>query len=135
MDRAGFRALLQRLADAWQTQNTQAGLDCFTADAIYMEPPDLQLVVGHDELRPYFEALEPGTFMRWQHISFDEASQTGVGEFVFGEEGYAMADHGVCVVEVRDGRIGHWREYIRKGPADRTAFLALEGKDWKWRPD
>ena len=52
MDSAGFRALLQRLADAWQTQNTQAGLDCFTADAIYMEPPDLQLVVGHDELRP-----------------------------------------------------------------------------------
>ena len=129
---AGFRALLQRLARAWSEQDTDAALSCFTEDAIYMEPPDEQLFQGHGELRPYFAALEPGTFMTFHQIWFDEARQTGAGEFSFGAAGKPEADHGVAVVEVRNGRIAFWREYFEKGPAEFETFLSREEKNWKW---
>lgn len=120
-----FRNLLQELARAWNEQNTEAGLACFTEDADYREPPDLQSVQGHAELRPYFDALEPGTYMRFHHIWFDEASQTGVGEYTFGHTGQPGALHGVCVVTLRAGRIAVWREYQRRGPADFGVFIGV----------
>ncbi len=60
-----FRDLMERLARGWSTQDTDLALSCFTPDAVYMEPPDVQLYVGHDQLRPYFAALTPGTYMRF----------------------------------------------------------------------
>lgn len=54
LDTRAFVALMQRLARAWSEQDTGAALACFTADAVYMEPPDIQLYEGHDQLGPYF---------------------------------------------------------------------------------
>jgi hypothetical protein len=127
-----FRELLERLGRAWSTQDTELGLSCFTEQAVYMEPPDVQLYVGHDELRPYFAALTPGTFMRFHAIAFDETAGVGFGEYSFGSEGEEVADHGVAVVEVEDERVAFWREYQRKGPADHAGFLARERKTWQW---
>lgn len=132
MNPSEFRALLQRLADAWSNLDTETAVACFTTDAVYMEPPSEQLFVGHAQLRPYFAALEPGTFMRWTGVWFDETSQTGAGEFVFGDEGDALADHGVAVIDIEDGLIARWREYLQKGPADQDAFLTVDGKEWTW---
>lgn len=124
--------LMRRLAQAWNQQDTESALLCFTDDAIYMEPPDIQLYIGHEQLRPYFSALEPGTFMLFHNLWFDESSQTGAGEYSFGMTGSATADHGIVVVELRDGKIAFWREYQRKGPADFAAFLNPQGKAWQW---
>jgi hypothetical protein len=128
----GFRELLERLARAWSTQDTELGVGCFADDAVYTEPPDLQLYAGHEQLRPYFAALTPGTFMRFHAVAFDEASQRGFGEYSFGHERSETADHGVAVVEVRDGRIGTWREYQRKGASAFAEFISTEGKTWEW---
>jgi hypothetical protein len=38
----------------------------------------------------------------------------------------------MSVVDVVDGRIRAWREYLVKGPADQERFLATDGKDWRW---
>jgi SnoaL-like domain len=127
-----FREVMERLARAWSTQDLELGLSCFAADAVYMEPPDVQLFVGRDELRPYFDALTPGTFMRFHTIAFDEASQRGAGEFSFGSHGEETADHGVAVVEMENGLIRIWREYLRKGPASFDEFTAMVGKKWQW---
>jgi ketosteroid isomerase-like protein len=127
-----FRELMERLARAWSTQDTELGLSCFTEDAVYMEPPDVQLYLGHEQLRPYFAALTPGTFMRFHTLAFDEGAQRGAGEYSFGSAGSDTADHGVAVVELRDGRIGTWREYQRKGPASFETFTGVEGKTWAW---
>lgn len=132
MTAAEFRELMERLARAWSTQDTELGLTCFTEDAVYMEPSDIQLYLGHEQLRPYFAALTPGTFMRFHTIAFDEDAQRGTGEYTFGSEGEETADHGVAVVEIADGRIGVWREYQRKGPASFDNFTAVEGKGWEW---
>ena len=129
---AAFRELLAKVARGWSTQDTDLALSAFAPDAVYMEPPNIQLYRGHAELRPYFGALTAGYFMRFHHVWFDEAGQTGGGEYSFGKEGARTADHGVAVVELRNGRIAIWREYQRKGPLTREAFLASEGKDWEW---
>ena len=127
-----FRELLERLADAWSTQDTELGLSCFTEDASYTEPPDVQRYVGHEQLRPYFAALTPGTFMRFHSIAFEESSQRGFGEYSFGHERSETADHGVAVVEVAGDRIAVWREYQRKGPSAFAEFVAAEGKTFEW---
>jgi hypothetical protein len=132
MTEGGFRELMERLARAWSTQDAELGLSCFTKEAVYMEPPDVQLYVGHDELRPYFAALAPGTLMRFHALAFDEAARVGFGEYSFGSGGTEVADHGVAVVELEGERIAFWREYQRKGPADRGDFLARGGKTWQW---
>jgi ketosteroid isomerase-like protein len=132
LDEAGFRQLMQSLADPWESGDIEAGLRCFTADAAYMEPPDIQLFAGQDELGQYFGAVEPGTFMRWHDLWFDKQHQTGAGEFSFGLHGQPTSDHGMCAVELRDGRIALWREYQRTGPADWQLFVSATGKDWQW---
>ena len=128
----GFVTLMERLADAWSRQDTERGIECFTEDAVYMQPPDEQLFRGRAELRKYFGALKAGTTMKFQHLAFDERAQRGFGEFTFGSVGAAKADHGVTVIEVREGRIASWREYFIEGPAAFPDFIAQDGKRWKW---
>ena len=132
MNQGEFRELMERLARGWSTQDTDLALSCFTPDAVYMEPPDLQLFVGHDQLRPYFAALTPGTYMRFRVLAFDEDAQVGAGEYAFGSEEEDTADHGVAVVELENGRIRFWREYQRKGPPAVEEFLRVDGKRWQW---
>jgi hypothetical protein len=127
-----FQTLMEKLARAWSQQDTESALDCFREDAIYIEPPDLQLYQGHQQLRPYFAALQPGTWMRFHHLWFDEARQVGAGEYSFGSEGQPTADHGVAVVELQDGRIAFWREYQRKGPPAFQDFIEIRNKTWQW---
>jgi hypothetical protein len=132
INEADFRKLMNRLADAWSGQNTEQALTCFTDNAVYMEPPNIQFYEGHRQLRPYFAALKPGTFMRFHNLWFDESKQVGAGEYSFGEVGSKDADHGVVVVELRNGRIAFWREYQQKGPVSFERFIDKNGKEWKW---
>jgi ketosteroid isomerase-like protein len=129
---ADFRTLMATLADAWSSQDTQRALTCFTEDALYMQPPDLQFYRGAGELRKLFAALRPGTVMTFHHLAFDASAQVGFGEFSFGRSGATKADHGVVVVTLRDGRIASWREYFQEGPGSFAEFVAVEGKAWKW---
>lgn len=135
LNAAAFREMMNRLADCWSQQKTDQALACFTEDAIYMEPPDIQFYKGHSQLRPYFAALKPGTFMRFHNLWFDEARQIGAGEYSFGEGNEPTADHGVVVVELRDGRIAFWREYQQKGPTSFEQFLDTKDKRWRWTID
>jgi uncharacterized protein (TIGR02246 family) len=132
MTRDEFRALIQRLADAWGALDAEAAVACFTDDAVYMQPPDEQLFVGRDELVAYFEPLEPGTYLRLDNVWFDEEIQRGAVESTFGVGEQESAVHGVSAVDIADGRIRAWREYVVKGPADQDRFLATDGKKWRW---
>lgn len=127
-----FSELMNRLATAWGTQNTDLALSCFCDDAIYMQPPDIQVYIGHDQLRAYFGALTAGTYLRYHHIWFDETKQVGCVEFTFGIEGKPKADTGIIVITLRDGLIAHWREYFQKGSANFAEFIGVDGKEWQW---
>lgn len=111
MTAAEFRALLERLASAWNEGDARKGANCFTEDAVYTEPPDKQEYRGRQRLFEFFggEAGRRGQMrMAWHHIAFDEERQIGMGEFTFE---YGGRVHGVTVVRVRDGLIANWREY------------------------
>src|SRR3972149_2783323 len=127
-----FYALMEQLARAWSQQDTDSALACFSQDAVYLEPPDIQFYQGHEQLRPYFAALKPGAFMHFHNLWFDETKQVGAGEYSFGMTGKATADHGIAVVALRSGKIAVWREYQRKGPSGFQDFIGTEGKTWQW---
>jgi uncharacterized protein (TIGR02246 family) len=129
---AEFRSLIQRLADGWAALDAAAAVDCFTDDAVYMQPPEEQLFVGRDQLLAYFAPLAAGTYLRLDNVWFDEGRQRGAVEFTFGVGDQEPVDHGVSIVDVDDGRIRAWREYLVKGPADQNRFLAMDGKGWHW---
>ncbi len=122
---------MNNIAEGWSTQNTNLALSSFDENAIYMEPPDIQYFRGHVQLRPYFDALESQHRMEFHHLCFDEASQTGSGEFTF-SYGKPNASVGVVIVELEKGKIKFWREYLREGPTDFQEFLKIEDKDWEW---
>ena len=127
-----FKTLLHQLATAWTEQNTVQALVFFTDSATYMQPPDQQLYQGREQLQKYFGALKPGTVMYFHQIWFDAQTQTGVGEFTFGNRASQHAVTGTAVVALKKGRIHHWREYFIQGPKDFKQFIATEGKRWKW---
>jgi hypothetical protein len=127
-----FIILMKKLARAWSEQDLEAALACFTENAIYMEPPDIQLYLGQEQLRAYFGALKPGTFMQFHNIWFDELKQIGAGEYSFGMENSEKADHGIAVVSIQEGRMAFWREYQQKGPLSFEKFVSWEDKAWQW---
>ena len=45
---AELASLLERLATAWSTQDTELALSCFTEDAVCMEPPDIRIYVADE---------------------------------------------------------------------------------------
>ncbi len=122
---------MHRLARAWADLDAEVAVGCFTTDAVYMQPPDVQCYTGTDQLRAYFGALEEGTYLDYQNLWFDEASQVGCAEFSFGVRGRPEADHGTIVVGLEGGAISHWREYVQKGPASFEVFVAVD-KVWQW---
>lgn len=131
-DTVRFERLMGTLAQAWSKQDTRLALSCFSSDAVYMQPPDQQLYRGTAELEKLFGGLRPGTVMTFHTLAFDARKQVGFGEFSFGSSGEPTADHGVVVVQLRDGRIASWREYFESGPASFADFIGVDGKTWKW---
>lgn len=127
-----FQALLTTLARSWETLDTEAALALFAPDAHYVQPPDVQMFVGHAQLRAYFGALMAGTFMRWHNVWFNGDTQVGAGEFSFGTHGQESATHGVAVIRIEKGRITSWHEYLQRGPASHETFLSTQGKRWQW---
>jgi ketosteroid isomerase-like protein len=130
-----FRARAETVARGWETQNPDAALACFDPEAVYIEPPDVQLFVGFDQLRPYFAAVPPGTTMTIHRTWFDPVTQSGSIEFSFAGAGRDMATHGIAALTLRNGRIVEWCELQREGPRAWADFKRTDGKDWRWTAD
>jgi len=106
-----FEQLMQTVANGWKEGNARKAADCFSEDAIYIEPPDKQLYHGRAELYDFFGG-DAGTDlpmkMTWHHLAFNEEEQLGFGEYTFQLRGRY---HGIVVVKIEFGLIKHWREY------------------------
>lgn len=127
MTSSEFYCLLTTVAESWNEADVVRAVDCFTDDAIYMEPPDRHFFQGRAQLIRLFATLSPGKNMEWHHIWFDERSQVGAGEFTFAQ-GQA---HGVAVIEVEEGKIKLWREYQWHGDMPWVRFLTHESKTFQ----
>lgn len=121
MDSHEFTSLMHRLAHAWNTGDANAAADCFTTDAIYVEPGDRQRYVGRAEIFALSGGQAPPPMaMTWHSLVFDGAQQLGCGEYTFrGRRQY----HGLVITQLRDGRISRWREYQYPSESDWTEFI------------
>lgn len=126
-----FQKLMHNIVVGWSTQNTDKALSSFSADAIYMEPPNIQYYRGHQQLRPYFDELDSRYKMEFHSLWFNTKTQSGAGEYTF-SYGKDTSDVGIVVVELDNGKIKFWREYQRKGPTDFEEFLRIDNKEWEW---
>ena len=110
-ERRSFAALMGRIATGWNSGDAAGAADCFTEDAVYMEPPDRQRYEGRAALFEFFGGNQrhpPKMSMTWHHLAFDAPTQTGFGEYTFeGNRRY----HGIVVVKLRNGKVSLWREY------------------------
>ncbi len=131
MNTTEFRKLMQTIADGWNTKDAKNAADCFSDDAIYIEPPDKQFFRGKDQLYEYFGG-EAGFDMKlaWHHLFFDEEKQHGAGEYTF--EFNSKIHHGVAIVELENGKIKLWREYDVPGNLSYEEFLETKGKQFKF---
>lgn len=132
---AEFTTLMKRVSDGWTLQDTEMALSAFAEDALYTEPPNLQIYHGADELRVFFNRVAPGATMIWHHLWYDEVSGFGAGEYSFRNGGRTTAVHGVAVVHIVDGKITIWREYQRRGEIDFNEFHNPDTKDWETTVD
>jgi hypothetical protein len=106
-----FNFLMQTVTAGWNEGNARKAADCFSEDAIYVEPPEKQLYHGRPELYEFFggdNGTDISMKMTWHHLAFDEAAQIGFGEYTFEMHGLY---HGIVVVKIEAGLIKHWREY------------------------
>jgi len=113
-----FRALMERLATAWNSGDAAAGAACFTEDAVYGSPPSPRVRKGRRALFEFFggERGRPRPMkMQWHHLLFDEERQIGAGEYTFQ---YDIRTHGVVMVQLVNSRIARWREYEVESPLD-----------------
>lgn len=128
MKTSEFRHLVLTVAQAWNEADTDKAVNCFTTDAIYMEPPDRHFFQGHTQLWTLFSTLRPGNNMKWHHIWFNEQSQIGAGEFTFAED----QAHGAAIIEVEEGKIKLWREYQWHGRLSWAQFVDPENKTFDY---
>ena len=120
---AQFRSLMAAVAAGWNAGDARRAAECFTEDALYLEPPDEQFYAGRPALYEFFgggSKPEPPMKMTWHHLAFDEESQIGFGEYTFQMN---ARYHGVVVVRVRDGKIANWREYQYGSKLDWKEFV------------
>ena len=121
---AQFRALMETVSAGWNAGDARRAADCFTEDALYLEPPDKQFYAGRGALYEFFGGgtkPDPTMKMTWHHLAFDEVSQVGFGEYTFQMN---RRYHGIVVVKIRDGKIANWREYQYESRLDWKDFVA-----------
>ncbi len=123
-DKNQFNKLLNTVAEGWNTNNARAAANCFSEDAVYIEPPNQQLYQGRKELFDFFggEAGRTNPMkMTWHYLIFDEDDQIGTGEYTFEYKG--RSTHGIVIVKISEGKIGRWREYQYRSTTEWGKFI------------
>lgn len=119
-----FQQLMQTVSDGWNEGNAHKAANCFSEDAIYVEPPDKQLYRGRAELYEFFggdAGPDIPMHMTWHHLAFNEDEQIGFGEYTFQMH---SRYHGIVVVKIESGLIKHWREYQYRTELDWDEFTS-----------
>jgi ketosteroid isomerase-like protein len=120
-----FNHLMQTIAEGWNEGDARKSADCFSEDAIYIEPPDKQVHHGRAGLYEFFggdAGPDISMHMTWHHLSFNEEEQIGFGEYSF--RMYANY-HGIVTVKVENKLIKFWREYQYKTELNWKEFSKL----------
>ena len=123
LDAEAFGRLMADLAAAWNAGDADSASAFFANEAVYLEPAGKKFYQGRAVLRDLFERTCQKAPMRisWQHVFFDEPTQTGAAEFSFEWSGRAFK--GVAIVLLEKGLVSRWREY----QVETDSFDAVSG--------
>ena len=127
MKKAGFEALMRRLARAWNAGDAEAAAACFAEGVDYADPLRYRFSSRAD-LVPFFDPGPDGHSVTWHRLIFDEAASTGVVEYTYvGDHRY----HGAAIVRIdQDGRVSRWREWQHESDVrDWDAFIDARPTD------
>ena len=111
MERATMLSLAERFLGAWNTQDVERVLGCYTADLEYRDPNTRGAVRGADAMRRYLSKLFAGWKMHWAlreaHLFDDRAGCAVLWHATFQRPGSetTIGIDGMDLVEVRDDRI------------------------------
>jgi hypothetical protein len=125
MDSVEFKRLMNTIAEGWNEGDARKSADCFSEEAVYIEPPDKQVHHGRAALYEFFGGDQgPGIpmYMTWHHLAFNEDEQVGFGEYSFRMHG---SYHGIVTVKVENHFIKFWREYQYKTDLSWEEFSKL----------
>jgi ketosteroid isomerase-like protein len=108
----------QHVLDAWNSQDVERVVACYTEDCAYLDPNTRGVVIGHAALRRYLSRLFRDWRMTWTLTeSRPFHDQTG-GAFLWRAElrsaygGPTATVHGMDLVVVRDERIARNEVYF-----------------------
>ena len=111
-----MRELVERYLRAAKEKDTQALSSIFTEDAVYIEISGVTCN-GIAQIRDWFAQLCGGGDVRaWDVRRVIDAGQAGAAEWYFEYQAPGMdtvSYDGVSVIEISDGRIRRWSEYVQ----------------------
>jgi ketosteroid isomerase-like protein len=119
IDHAFAETLLERFGAAWQGFDGDAWVELFTDDVEFREDPFEAPLVGHNAIRAYLlkaaELQEQVDFTAERHWVVDPTILVAWhASYVARENGATVRLAGFMTLEMRDGRIGRLRKWVRR---------------------
>lgn len=83
MDRNEVLALSERFLSAWNEQDVEKTVNCYTEDCLYLDPNTRGHVQGRDALRRYLKRLFERWTMHWTLREFHSFAEQKGGAFLW----------------------------------------------------
>ena len=83
MDAGEAKRLAEILLSAWNSQDVDSVVSCYTEDCVYLDPNTRGPVVGHEALRRYLSRLFQQWKMRWTLREFFPLADESGGAFLW----------------------------------------------------
>jgi ketosteroid isomerase-like protein len=119
--------LAERFLSAWNSQDVDKVLSCYTEDCIYLDPNTTRKVSGHEALRKYLSRLFQQWKMHWSLREFFLFADQNGGAFLWRAKltpangGKTSEIDGMDLVIVKEGRMCRNEVYF-----DRRALFIEE---------
>jgi len=117
--------LIETVLAAWNSQDVEQVVGCYTPDCQYRDPNTRGVVVGRDALRRYLTKLFLNWKMTWTLREYFQFGQTDGGAFLWkatlapASGGPAKNVEGMDLVVLRDGKLARNEVYF-----DRAALFS-----------
>jgi ketosteroid isomerase-like protein len=118
-------ALKERVIDAWNRQDIESVVACYTEDCLYLDPNTRGPVEGREALGRYLTKLFARWTMRWtvkEHHPFDRAGESRGGAYLWraeltpaGTDTPPKVIHGMDLVLLRGDLIWRNEVYFDRG--------------------
>ncbi len=111
MDKEEAEKLAERVLSAWNRQDVDSVVSCYTEDCSYLDPNTRGPVVGHEGLRRYLSRLFRDWKMHWTLREFFLFADGTGGAFLWRAEltpasgGKTTEVNGMDLVLIRDKRL------------------------------